>query len=383
MPRPIEALVHTDALTHNLGRARAAAPDARVWAVVKADAYGHGIERAFSGLRGADGFALLDLDEAQRLRTLDWRGPILLLEGVFEPRDLETCSRLGLWHVVHCSEQIDWLAAHKTQAPHRVFLKMNSGMNRLGFTPAGYRSAWARLNALPQVDEVSLMTHFSDADGPRGVAHQLAVFEAVTHDLAGERSLSNSAAVLRHGIRNDWVRAGILVYGCAPDFPENDIAHWGLQPTMTLRSRLIATQNLQPGDTVGYGSRYTAVQAQRIGIVACGYADGYPRHCGTGTPVLVDGQRTGTVGRVSMDMLAVDLAGLPQAGIGSEVTLWGCGPGGTVLAIDEVAQAAGTIGYELMCAVAPRVPMSMSTSSSMAMDMHTATGLATAKAPAA
>ncbi len=357
MPRPIQALVHREALTHNLGRARAAAPDARVWAVVKANAYGHGIERAFAGLRGADGFALLDLEEAQRLRALDWRGPILLLEGVFEPRDLETCSRLELWHVVHCSEQIDWLAAHKTQAPHRVFLKMNSGMNRLGFTPAAYRSAWARLNALPQVDEVSLMTHFSDADGARGVAHQLSVFDATTHDLPGERSLSNSAAVLRHGIKNDWVRAGILVYGSAPDFPEQDIAHWGLQPTMTLRSRLIATQMLQPGDTVGYGSRYTAAQAQRIGIVACGYADGYPRLCGTGTPVLVDGQRTGTVGRVSMDMLAVDLNPLPHAGIGSEVTLWGCGPQGAVLPIDEVAQAAGTIGYELMCAVAARVPM--------------------------
>lgn len=373
MPRPIEALVHSEALAHNLARARAAAPDARVWAVVKANAYGHGIERAFAGLHAADGFALLDLEEARRLRALDWRGPILLLEGVFEPRDLELCSRLGLWHVVHCNEQIDWLAAHKTQAPHRVFLKMNSGMNRLGFTPAAYRGAWARLNALPQVDEISLMTHFSDADGPRGVAHQLAAFEAATQDLPGERSLSNSAALLRHSaapgapdaarlatpVRNDWVRAGILTYGSAPDYPEHDIAHWGLQPTMTLRSRLIATQQLQPGDTVGYGSRYTAERAQRIGIVACGYADGYPRHCGTGTPVLVDGQRTGTVGRVSMDMLAVDLSALPQAGIGSEVTLWGCSASGAMLAIDEVAQAAGTIGYELMCAVAPRVPMAV------------------------
>ena len=143
MPRPIEALIHADALSHNLQRARTAAPDARLWAVVKADAYGHGIERVFDGLRAADGFALLDLAEAARLRALDWRGPILLLEGVFEPRDLELCSRLNLWHVVHCTEQIDWLAAHKTQQPHRVFLKMNSGMNRLGFAPQAYRSAWA------------------------------------------------------------------------------------------------------------------------------------------------------------------------------------------------------------------------------------------------
>src|SRR5688500_85083 len=153
MPRPIQATIHTQALRHNLARIRRAVPDARVWAIVKADAYGHGIERAFEGLRGADGFALLDLQEAERVRALGWRGPILLLDGVFEPRDLELCSRLSLWHAVHCNEQIDWLAAHKTQQPHRVFLKMNSGMNRLGFGPSAFRAAWTRLNALPQVDE--------------------------------------------------------------------------------------------------------------------------------------------------------------------------------------------------------------------------------------
>jgi alanine racemase len=357
MPRPIEALIHPAAMAHNLQRARTAAPDARVWAVVKANAYGHGIERAFAGLRSADGFALLDLAEAERLRALDWRGPILLLEGCFEPRDLELCSRLNLWHAVHCSEQIDWLAAHKTHLPHRVFLKMNSGMNRLGFAPATFRTAWTRLNALPQVDEISLMTHFSDADGPRGVAHQVAAFEAATQDLPGERSLSNSAAALRHGLKGDWVRAGILCYGSAPDFPEHDLHHWQLQPAMTLRSRIIGTQRLQAGDSVGYGSRFVAQEAMRIGIVACGYADGYPRHAGSDTPVLVDGVRSGTVGRVSMDMLAVDLTPVPTAGMGSEVTLWGRGPKGSLLAIDDVAQAAGTIGYELMCAVAPRVPV--------------------------
>ena len=363
MPRPIHALIHADALAHNLGRARALAPDARVWAVVKADAYGHGIERVFPALRGADGFALLDLAEAQRLRALDWRGPILLLEGVFEPRDLELCSRLDLWHAVHCEQQIDWLAAHKTHSPHRVFLKMNSGMNRLGFSPNAFRGAWARLNALPQVDEISLMTHFSDADGPRGIAHQMAAFDAATRDLPGERSVANSAAVLRHpAVASDWVRAGILSYGCAPDFPEHGIAHWQLQPTMTLASRLIGVQQLQAGDTVGYGSRFTAEAPMRIGVVACGYADGYPRLAPTGTPVLVDGVRTRTVGRVSMDMLTVDLGPVPSAQIGSAVTLWGRSPAfardGAVLPIDEVAAAAGTIGYELMCALAPRVPVS-------------------------
>jgi alanine racemase len=233
-------------------------------------------------------------------------------------------------------------------------------MNRLGFTPTALRSAWARLNALPQVDEISLVSHFSDADGPRGIAHQVAVFDTATRDLPGERSLANSAAILRHpGLKADWVRAGILTYGSAPDFPEHDLAHWGLQPAMTLRARIIGTQQLQPGDTVGYASRFTADRPMRIGVVSCGYAAGYPRLCGTGTPVLVDGVRSGTVGRVSMDMLAVDLSPVPQAGLGSEVTLWGRGPRQSVLAIDEVARAAGTIGYELMCALAQRVPVTV------------------------
>ena len=360
MPRPILATIHTEALRHNLARVRQAAPDARVWAIVKANAYGHGIERVFDGMRGADGFALLDLQEAERVRALGWRGPILLLEGVFDPRDLELCSRLGLWHVVHCDQQIDMLASHKTHQPHRVFLKLNSGMNRLGFAPARFRTAWSRLDALPQVDEISLMTHFSDADGPRGIAHQLQVFTDTTRDLPGERSLGNSAGALRHGsdpsVRADWIRPGIAVYGSSPDFPQHEAAHWQLQPTMTLASRIIGVQELAPGDTVGYGSSFTADVPLRIGVVACGYADGYPRHCTTGTPVLVEGVRTRLVGRVSMDMITVDLTPVPDAGFGSEVTLWGRGPKAAVLAVDEVAAAAGTVSYELMCAVAPRVP---------------------------
>ena len=361
MPRPIQATIHTTALAQNLASVRAHAPDARLWAIVKANAYGHGIERAFAGLRAADGFALLDLTEAERLRALDWRGPILLLEGCFGARDLELCSRLGLWHVVHCNEQIDMLAAHKTTAPHRVFLKMNSGMNRLGFVPERYRAAWTRLNAMPQVDEISLMTHFSDADGPKGIAAQLAVFDAVTYDLPGERSLSNSAANLRHAdvlaVRSDWIRPGIAVYGSSPDFPAHSPADWGLQPTMTLESKIIAIQSIDTGSSVGYGSTFTAEQPMRIGVVACGYADGYPRHCSTGTPVLVGGVRCRLVGRVSMDMITVDMSPVPHAGMGSNVTLWGKSSGGAMLPIDEVASAAGTVGYELMCALAQRVPV--------------------------
>ena len=212
------------------------------------------------------------------------------------------------------------------------------------------------------------MTHFSDADGERGIAHQVARFESATQDLPGERSLANSAATLRFAashpsVRADWIRPGIMTYGSAPDFPANSIEHWGLQPAMTLRSKLIGIQHLEAGDTVGYGSNYAAKAPMRIGVVACGYADGYPRHCGTGTPVLVDGVRTQVVGQVSMDMITVDLTPAEQAhancGIGAEVTLWGHGPRGSVLPIDEVALAANTVGYELMCALAPRVPVAI------------------------
>jgi alanine racemase len=359
MPRPIEAVIHTHALRHNLDVARAAAPGARVFAVIKANAYGHGIERVLDALRAADGFALLDLAEAERVRALGWRGPILLLEGVFEPRDLETCSRLALWHVVHCAEQIDWIAAHKTHHPHHVFLKLESGMNRLGFAPPLLRAAWARLSALPQVAGVELMTHFADADRDGGIDAPLALTRTTFEGLPGATSLANSAATLRgghdRGVAGDWVRCGIMLYGSSPDYPMHDSRHWRLEPTMSLRARLIATQWLEPGDAVGYGSSFVAPTRMRIGVAACGYADGYPRHAGTGAPVLVDGVRARVVGRVSMDMVTVDLTPVPEAGLGSDVTLWGRSEGGVRLDIDEVAHAAGTVGYELMCALAPRV----------------------------
>ena len=363
MPRPISATLDRANLRHNLAWLRQFTGDAKIWAVVKADAYGHGIERVFEALRSAEGFALLDLSEAERLRALGWRGPILLLEGCFEARDLELCSRLDLWPVVHCSEQIDMLAGHKSPRQLRVFLKMNSGMNRLGFAPERYRAAWARLQALPQVEDICHSTHFSDADGPRGIAEQMAVFDRISADLPGERCLSNSAACLRHVQalqgRSDWVRPGLALYGGAPDHRAADAGAWDLRPAMSLHSRLLAVQELGPGATVGYGSTFVAEQAMRIGVVACGYADGYPRHAPTGTPVLVDGQRCRLVGRVSMDLITVDLGPVPQAGPGSEVTLWGQSASGAVLSIDEVATAAGTVSYELMCALAPRVPVQL------------------------
>lgn len=360
MARPIHATIHTVALRANLMRMRAAAPGARVWAVVKANAYGHGLELAYAGLQEADGFALLELAEAERLRRLGWRRPILLLEGVFEPAELPACAALAAWQVVHCDEQIEWLAAFPQPASQHVFLAMNSGMNRLGFSPAKFRAAYARLKGLPAVANITLMTHFADADRDDGIAAQWAVFQQGTAGLTSPHSVCNSAATLRHGgnpsVRGAWVRAGIALYGSSPDYPQHDIAHWGLAPAMSLRAKVISITDVAAGASVGYGSAYTAQHPMRVATVACGYADGYPRHAPTGTPVLIDGARTRTLGRVSMDMLAIDLGPAPQARRGSEVTLWGQSCTGALLPIDEVAHAAGTIGYELMCALAQRVP---------------------------
>ncbi len=224
-------------------------------------------------------------------------------------------------------------------------------MNRLGIAPERCGEAWSRLRAAPAVGPIGFMTHFADADGPGGVAEQLARFERATAGLPGERTLANSAAVLRYPhTAADWARPGIALYGCSP-FPDEDARALGLRPVMTLASEIIAVRDLARGERVGYGGTFSAPAAMRVGIVACGYADGYPRHAPSGTPILVDGQRTGTVGRVSMDMLVADLTAIPGAGVGAPVTLWGEG-----LSCDVVAAAAGTVSYELLCALAARVP---------------------------
>jgi len=353
MPRPISAVVHTTALANNLSVVRRCAPHAKVWSVVKANAYGHGLARVFPGLRDTDGFGLIDLDEAVRLREYGWAGPILLLEGFFQPSDLDIVDRYSLTTAVHCDDQLRMLETARLSKPVNIQLKMNTGMNRLGYPPQRYRAAWERARESAAIGQITLMTHFSDADGKRGIAHQLDAFERGAEGIAGARSLSNSAAVLWHPQAHfDWVRPGIMLYGAAPSGVSADIQDSGLQATMTLTTEVIAVQQLVAGDTVGYGSTFTADRAMRIGVIACGYADGYPRLSPSGTPVLVDGIRTQTIGRVSMDMITVDLTPCPQAGIGAPVELWG-----PSLPIDDVAQASGTVGYELMCAVAPRVPM--------------------------
>lgn len=353
MPRPLSATIHTPALANNLAIVRKYAPRSKIWAVVKANAYGHGLARAFPGLRATDGFGLLDLEEAVKLRELGWAGPILLLEGFFRPTDIDVIDRYSLTTVVHCDEQMRMLEMARLSKPVNIQLKMNSGMNRLGYTPEKYRAAWERARAAAGIGQITLMTHFADADTPRGIAEQMEAFERGAHGIAGVRSFANSAATLWHPDSHfDWVRPGIILYGASPSGVAAALEGVGLQPAMTLASEIIATQQVAEGQTVGYGSTFTARQPMRIGVVACGYADGYPRVAPEGTPVIVDGVRTRVVGRVSMDMLTVDLTPVQNAGVGTRVELWGAH-----LPIDEVAQACGTIGYELMCAVAPRVPV--------------------------
>jgi alanine racemase len=352
MARPIRATIRLSALRSNLELARRVAPQARPLAVIKASAYGHGLLRAAGALQDADGFAVVDLDDALGLRQAGHNRRILLLEGFFEPLELPCFCEYGLTAVVHSLEQICMLEQTRLSSRVEVFLKVNTGMNRLGLPADGLHGALARLRASGNVGEITLMTHFANADDACGIQWQLEIFRRATAGLDLPVSTANSAALLRYpAVTQEWARPGIMLYGASP-FADQSAAELGLMPAMTLESSIIAVQSLMPGDSVGYGGAFTAQHRMRIGVVACGYADGYPRHAGSGTPVLVNGRRTGTVGRVSMDMLCVDLTNLPDAGIGSTVVLWGEG-----MPVEEVAAAAGTVSYELLCALAARVPV--------------------------
>lgn len=354
--RPIVARIDHAALRHNYQLTRRLVGKARIWSVVKANAYGHGLMRVARALRECtDGFALLNLEDAVRLREAGIVQPILLLEGFFRPGDLTDIAAHALTLVVHTPAQLDWLEQARLPPEARIplFLKINTGMNRLGIAPAQAEAALARLRAWPHAGRIGLMTHFADADGDRGVDWQLSRMQHVLSGFDGPVSLANSAALLRFAHTHaDWVRPGILLYGASPAPALRSAAQIGLKPAMRFEAEVIGVQALQPGERVGYGGLFTAERPMRIGTVACGYADGYPRHAPTGTPVAVQGIRSRLVGRVSMDMVAVDLTDLPQAGLGSTVELWG-----EHVSVDEVADCAGTANYELICAVAPRVPM--------------------------
>jgi alanine racemase len=350
--RPIQARVSLSALRHNYALAKRTAAHSRVFAVVKANAYGHGLERVARALGEVDGFATLELDGAVGLRERFPETPILLLEGFFEPVELGVIADARLATALHCEEQLRMLELEALARPLHVWLKINTGMNRLGFPLPAVASALERLQKSGKARSITLMTHFGTADGPGGVREAMRRFSEATRGITLHRSAANSAALYAHpGTYLDAVRLGICLYGATP-FADRGAQALGLRPAMTLSSRLIAVQSLQPGDCVGYGADFECESPMRVGVVACGYADGYPRHAPTGTPILVGGVRTRTLGRVSMDMIAVDLALAPEAQVGTEVVLWGEG-----LPVDDVAVAAGTVGYELLCAVAPRVAM--------------------------
>lgn len=351
--RATHATIDLSALQHNLRRAREAAPASRVLAAIKANGYGHGLVRVARALSGADALGVACLKEALQLRRAGITAPLVLLEGFFHASELELIAHHGLQVVVHHAGQITALEQATLSQPVTVWLKVDSGMHRLGFVPDAVDAAWHRLEACPAVDgPVGAMTHLANADerDDPTTAHQLAAFHGALQGRSGERSIANSAGVLGWPETHaEWVRPGVMLYGVSPFVGGRREAE-DLHPVMTLRSELIAVNRVGAGARVGYGGTWTAPEPLSLGVIAIGYGDGYPRHAPNGTPVLVNGQRVPLVGRVSMDMITVDLRGQPDARIGDPAVLWGEG-----LPVEEVAEHAGTIAYELLCGVAGRV----------------------------
>lgn len=334
-------------------RLRQTASPARVMAVVKADGYGHGLERVARALDKADAFGVACIADGQRLRATGIRQRIVVLSGIDEPADIAEMHRLGLESVVHHSSQIEWLAADSDPRPLRVWLKIDSGMHRLGFAPAEVVNAYRRLQSLPNVDaDIGVMTHFanSDAVADDQTPIQIQRFEEISSQLSGAHSLANSAAVLEWPqSRGDWVRPGGLLYGISVIAGSHG-SQLGFRPAMTLTSKLVAINRVNKGEAVGYAGDWICPEDMDIGVVQIGYGDGYPRSAPSGTPLLLNGRRTGIVGRVSMDLISVDLRKHGDARVGDPVMLWGDG-----LPVEEIATHAGTIGYELTCGMTRRV----------------------------
>ena len=353
MSRATGALIDLGALRHNLKRVRELAPRSRVMAVLKANAYGHGLSLAAQALAGADAFAVASLEEAQIVRRAGLSNPIVLLEGVFSETELEEAAEWGCQLVVHDGYQLKLIEKSGLKDELSVWLKVDTGMNRLGVAPAATQDAWKRLNKAKAVKQpVRLMTHFASADevsNPKTQA-QLEIFAAATAGLEAERSIANSAGILAWPQSHaDWVRPGSMLYGASP-FATKTGAEDGLKPVMTMETALIAVKALKKGESVGYGGAFVAPEDMTLGIAAIGYGDGYPRHAPSGTPMLVKGQRVPLVGRVAMDMIALDLRGLRGVAVGDPVVAWG-----PDLPVEEIARAAGTIPLELLCGVTQRV----------------------------
>lgn len=357
MTRAAEARIDLTALRHNLARVREAARGVRVMAIIKANGYGHGMARVARVLAhgddGVDAFGVASVDEAIALREAGIEAPVTLLEGFFEAAELAAVEYYRLSVVIHHAAQLDILETHPLSSSIPVWLKIDSGMHRLGFAPDKARDAWRRLKSCPWVaDPIRLMTHLASADdrhSPQTLV-QLECFDTAISGIEGERGIANSAAILAWPQTHaQWVRPGIMLYGVSP-FVEGMATDENLKPVMTLNSRLISVNRFRKGDAIGYAASWVCPRDMPVGVVAIGYGDGYPRHAAPGTPVLVNGRRVPLIGRVSMDMVTVDLSSQPEARIGDAVTLWGAG-----LPVEEVARCAGTIAYQLLCNVAQRV----------------------------
>lgn len=356
MTRAAQATINTSALTHNLQRVRDEAPKSKVLAVIKANGYGHGMECAARALSDADALGVASLEEALQLRDAGIRMPIVLLEGMFEAAELSRIQLHQLQVVIHSQYQIDMLEAMASKNPHgiklTVWLKIDTGMHRLGFEPQLVNQVLQQLQAIRVVNEIILMTHLANADDPADdtTRQQLLVLDKTVGQANLPQSIANSAGILGWPQTHvDFVRPGIMLYGVNP-FIDGTGADYQLQPVMTLSSRLIAINNVRKGDKIGYGGTWKCPADMPVGVIAIGYGDGYPRHAKNGTPVLLNGKRVPMVGRVSMDMITVDLRTQPKAQIGDEVVLWGDG-----LPVEEVARHATTIAYELLCGVTQRV----------------------------
>jgi alanine racemase len=354
----VSATIDTGALRHNLSVVRQWAPKSRVMAVIKANAYGHGLVAVARALESADAFAVARVDEGLALRAAGITTPTVLLEGVFDGEQLDAAAAAHFELVVHTAEQIELLRAAAPGVRFKIWLKLDSGMNRLGFKGAAFGAAHAALSALGAVQlPVNLFTHLASADAPDEfiTAEQLARFDAATRSLPGERSIANSAGMLSFSeAQADWVRPGLLLYGVSPI--EGAIgADYGLEAVMTLQAQVIALKDLSVGERVGYGGHWTASRPTRLAVAAAGYGDGYPRSLGAGTPVLVNGERAALAGRVSMDMIGIDVTHLRRpAAMGDPVVLWGAG-----LPVEEIAVWADTIPYELLCGISQRVAVTL------------------------
>ncbi len=353
MSRATTATIHIEALRHNLSKVRALAPHSKVMAVVKADGYGHGLERVARALEGADAFGVAALSDAERLRAIGLSQRIVLLSGIDDAADLSALRRLGVDTVVHHDSQLALLQQDTETGPIRVWLKLDTGMHRLGFAPERAETIFTQLKMMPNVhSDITLMTHFASSDEFDGqqTASQLKVFDDTSLHLSGLHSLSNSAAILGWpGAHQDWVRAGGALYGLSV-VDDKTGADFGLMPAMSLSTKLIAINHINKGERIGYSATWQCPEDMPVGVAAIGYGDGYPRHAAAGTPVLIKGVRVPIIGRVSMDLMTLDLRGIPDAKVGDDVLLWG-----PELPVEIIAQAAGSISYELTCSITRRV----------------------------